>query len=461
MLFTSPTFIFAFLPLVLVLYYLSPTKLKNSCLLLFSLLFYAWGETTYVVLMLVSIAVNAVIGGWIQQSKDQNKTALSIGIVLNLLPLVFFKYHVFLINQLGFQLDSDTHLPLGISFFTFQAISYLVDVYRKETKAETSLIKLGLYISLFPQLIAGPIVRFKTIHQQLTNRIHSSSLFISGTERFVFGLSKKLLIANPLGLVADTLFELPAEQLNGTLAWLAIISYTLQIYFDFSAYSDMAIGLGRMFGFKILENFNYPYIAQSIQEFWRRWHISLSQWFRDYLYIPLGGNRQGSSKTYFNLMLVFTLCGFWHGASWSFVIWGLYHGLFLIIERLGLGKLLSRSFRPLRHLYTLLVVMFGWVFFRVENLSDAWVFQTKMLTFSTPEIIINGYQYFVSPQYYVALIFAIILSTSVAKKFSLADHTQLNTGHLLCRQLLVLLLLLLNFAVISASTYNPFIYFRF
>jgi len=461
MLFTSPTFIFAFLPLVLALYYLSPAKFKNSCLLLFSLLFYAWGETTYVLLMIASIAFNAIIGHYLHQPNGRNKIALTIGIILNLLPLVFFKYHAFLMTQLGFQFTADSHLPLGISFFTFQAISYLVDVYREETEAETNLIKLGLYISLFPQLIAGPIVRFKTIHHQITQRIHSSSLFVSGTERFIFGLSKKLLIANPLGFVADNLFALPADQLSGSLAWLAIISYSLQIYFDFSAYSDMAIGLGRMFGFKILENFNYPYIAQSIQEFWRRWHISLSQWFRDYLYIPLGGNRKGLARTYFNLLLVFTLCGFWHGASWSFVIWGLYHGLFLIIERLGLNKLLTLSFKPLRHIYTLLVVVFGWVFFRVENLADAWAFQVKMLTFSSPETVINGYQYFVSPQYYLALIFAVILSTSVAKKFSLADFTQVNMGQLIFRRVLVLLLLIVNFSVISASTYNPFIYFRF
>ncbi len=461
MLFTSPTFIFAFLPLVLVLYYLSPKKLKNSCLLLFSLLFYAWGEMIYVLLMITSIGMNSIMGRLIHQSQFENKTILTLGIVLNLLPLMFFKYTIFLMTQMGFEFSSSQHLPLGISFFTFQAISYLVDVYRKETDSEKSLINLGLYISLFPQLIAGPIVRFKTIHQQITDRIHSSTLFISGTERFVFGLSKKLLIANPLGLVADTLFELPAEQLDGPLAWLAIISYTLQIYFDFSAYSDMAIGLARMFGFKILENFNYPYIAQNIQEFWRRWHISLSQWFRDYLYIPLGGNRKGSGRTYFNLILVFTLCGLWHGASWSFVIWGLYHGLFLVVERLGLGQLLNRIYQPFRHFYMLMVVIFGWVFFRLENLSDALLFQAKMLFITTPEVVTNGYQFFVTPQYYLALTFAVILSTPIAKKFSLADLKQINDSQRLLRHVLILVLLLINFAVVSASTYNPFIYFRF
>ena len=274
-------------------------------------------------------------------------------------------------------------------------------------------------------------------------------------------MAKKLLIANPLGLVADTLFELPADQVNGTLAWIAIISYTLQIYFDFSAYSDMAIGLGKMFGFKILENFNYPYIAQSIQEFWRRWHISLSQWFRDYLYIPLGGNRRGQLRTYCNLLIVFTLCGLWHGASWSYVVWGLYHGLFLVIEKLGLNRLLAQTFRPLRHLYMLLVVIFGWVFFRIENLSDAMAFQAKMLFLNNPEHVINDYHYYLSPQFYWALIMAVLLSTAVAKKLALRELSTINHASLIARNGFVLLLLLLCFAVISAATYNPFIYFRF
>ncbi len=458
MLFTSPTFLFVFLPVVLATYYLAPRPLKNTLLLLFSLFFYAWGEFGYVLLMVASIVVNFLLGRLL---KPGHKGWLTLGIVLNLLPLVFFKYYQFLLTELGFELNTDIHLPLGISFFTFQAMSYLIDVYREETPAETNLFNLGLYIALFPQLIAGPIVRFKTINTQIRQRLHSHSLFISGVERFVFGLSKKLLIANPLGLVADNILALPAEQVDGPMAWLAMISYTLQIYFDFSAYSDMAIGLGRMFGFKFLENFNYPYIAQNIQEFWRRWHISLSGWFRDYLYIPLGGNRKGPLRTYFNLVMVFFLCGLWHGASWSFVVWGLYHGLFLVIERLGLARLLERFYAPFRHVYTLLVVIFGWVFFRVEALPDALALQAKMLFLTDTAPLINGYQHFVSPQFYVALIAAVILSTSVAKKFSMADARQVPTAWILPRHLLVMLLLLVNFAVISASTYNPFIYFRF
>ncbi len=466
MLFTSPTFIFAFLPLVLVLYHLSPTKTKNSCLLLSSLLFYAWGEVVYVLLMMVSIGLNTLLGQRINHPKSNSKAILSLGIILNLLPLAFFKYFTFIINELGIELNSNNyltgiHLPLGISFFTFQAISYLVDVYRKETTAEKNIINLGLYIALFPQLIAGPIVRFKTIYQQITERIHTKALFISGTERFVFGLSKKLLIANPLGLVADTLFELPSDQLDGSLAWLAIVCYTLQIYFDFSAYSDMAIGLAKMFGFRIAENFNYPYIAQSIQDFWRRWHISLSQWFRDYLYIPLGGNRKSQGRTYVNLLLVFTLCGLWHGASWGFVVWGLYHGLFLIFERLGLAKILNQFPRIIRHSYTLLVVIFGWVFFRIEGIQDALMFQAKLLFITGPESINNGFEYFVSPQFYLAFSLAVILSTSVAKKFSMTDHTSLSPKKLLCRHTFILLLFVINLMVVSAATYNPFIYFRF
>ncbi|MCB1583681.1 MAG: MBOAT family protein, partial [Xanthomonadales bacterium] len=389
------------------------------------------------------------------------KMVLGIGVTLNLIPLLFFKYFTFFLEQLGQTPTAEIHLPLGISFFTFQAISYLVDVYREQTPAERNLINLGLYIALFPQLIAGPIVRFRSINKQLAERLHSKAQFIEGIERLIFGLSKKLLIANPLGFVADQIYALPSSQIDGSLAWMAAISYTMQIYFDFSAYSDMAIGLANMFGFKIPENFNYPYMAQSIQEFWRRWHISLSRWFRDYLYIPLGGNRLGDKRTYFNLLVVFTLCGFWHGASWSFVIWGLYHGLFLILERLGLTHVLLTTPRLFRHAYALLVVIFGWVFFRVESIGDALAIQGRMLFTSQPENVLYSLHYFVSPQFYLALFFGLLLSTSVFKRWSMVSIDQQSNAQLLGRNIWIIALLLLNFVVISASTYNPFIYFRF
>jgi alginate O-acetyltransferase complex protein AlgI len=461
MLFTSPTFIFVFLPLVLLFYYLSPTKLKNLTLLLFSLLFYAWGEVFYVILMMLSIMVNYIIGRLIYHPSTNSILIMVFGITLNLLPLLFFKYITFFASELGFGLKTDIHLPLGISFFTFQAISYLIDVYRKETQAEKSLVKIGLYITLFPQLIAGPIVRFKTICDQISFRNHSQEKFISGIERFVFGLSKKLLIANPLGFVADEIYALPTDQIDSGLAWVAAISYTLQIYFDFSAYSDMAIGLGKMFGFKILENFNYPYIAQSIQEFWRRWHISLSQWFKDYLYIPLGGNRNGNVRTYINLIIVFVLCGLWHGASWSFIVWGLYHGLFLVLEKLGLKRIIQSAPKLLRHCYMLLVVIFGWVFFRVENIGDALTIQGKMLQLQDSGMVFYNHHYFTSPLFYIALCLGILLSSSIAKPLVFINHHSLTAGKMVLRNLLIAMLLVLNFAVISASTYNPFIYFRF
>lgn len=405
--------------------------------------------------------MNHFFGRLIDHPSTNNKLIVTFGIVFNLIPLFFFKYITFFANELGYELTSDIHLPLGVSFFTFQAISYLIDVYRKETNAEKSMVKIGLYIALFPQLIAGPIVRFKTICDQISHRIHSQEQFIAGIERFVFGLSKKLLIANPLGFVADEIYALPISQIDSNLAWVAAISYTLQIYFDFSAYSDMAIGLGKMFGFKIAENFNYPYIAQSIQDFWRRWHISLSQWFKDYLYIPLGGNRQGNVRTYANLIIVFVLCGLWHGASWSFIIWGLYHGLFLVLERLGLRQLLLSLPKFLRHIYTLLVVIFGWVFFRIEDISDAFTIQGRMLMLNDIGPVLYSHHYFTSPLFFLALTLGVLMSTSVARSLVFINHQKLTAGKMNMRNVLITLLLFINFAVISASTYNPFIYFRF
>jgi len=345
MLFSYPTFLFGFLPIILTLYFLSPWKAKNAILLTASLFFYAWGESFYVLVMIVSILSNHAFGirigrlsSELPNENKKRKILLAYGVAVNLLLLGWFKYANFLFENINVALNwidvdpiviKDVHLPLGISFFTFQAISYLVDVYRNVTPAQPSRYKLGLYISLFPQLIAGPIVRYHDVAGQIEIRTHSIELFSSGVQRFVFGLAKKMLVANPLGLVADTVFAQSASDLSSPVAWLGIISYSLQIYFDFSGYSDMAIGLGRMFGFRFLENFNYPYISKSIQEFWTRWHISLSTWFRDYLYFPLGGSRCSSTRTYINLIIVFFLCGFWHGASWNFIVWGLIHGFFL------------------------------------------------------------------------------------------------------------------------------------
>jgi alginate O-acetyltransferase complex protein AlgI len=380
-LFPSTVFLFLFLPALLLVYYASPRAARNTVLLLASLFFYAWGETVYVALMLVSIAANYGFGLAISSSTAAAKRRwLVLAIAANLASLAWFKYAAFLainVNVVFIALDLppmpvvDVHLPLGISFFTFQAMSYVIDVYRGTCAVQRRLDRVALYICLFPQLIAGPIVRYHDVAQQLTGREHRAELFVSGMQRFIFGLAKKMLIANTVGEVADKVFALPAAELSTGLAWLGIVCYALQIYFDFSAYSDMAIGLGRMFGFRFLENFNYPYVATSLTEFWRRWHISLSRWFRDYLYIPLGGNRGSPVRTYANLCIVFLLCGFWHGASWNFIIWGALHGAFLVVERAGFSTVLQRLPRLFRHLYTLFVVLIAWVYFRAATLDGA------------------------------------------------------------------------------------------
>ena len=329
MVFSSITFLFVFLPITLCLYFVIGNRVRNILLLGASLIFYAWGEGIYVLIMLGSITLNYLIGIYLGRSREvtYRKLVVSFGIIANLLLFGAFKYTNWLVDIIAGIIPSleptdllrdPVHLPIGISFFTFQALSYVIDVYRRDTEAQNNPFHLGLYIASFPQLIAGPIVRYNQVAEQIVRRKHSVALFASGVERFVFGLSKKVLIANQMGSVADLVFNQDYTSLDPGLAWLGIVCYTLQIYFDFSGYSDMAIGLGRMFGFRFTENFNYPYIARSIQEFWRRWHISLSTWFRDYLYIPLGGNRNGELRTYRNLFIVFILCGIWHGASWNF-----------------------------------------------------------------------------------------------------------------------------------------------
>ncbi|MCB1615707.1 MAG: MBOAT family protein [Pseudomonadales bacterium] len=415
MLFSSSTFIFLFLPACLLAYYgiacplkrYSGIDFRNAFLLFASLVFYAWGEVFYVLLMIASITVHYVFGLLICYFRSRQPLARSLlvfAVSTNLLSLCFFKYANFIADNLNLLLEftdmpvitiGSVHLPLGISFFTFQAMSYVIDVYRNEAPVQKNPFNIALYIALFPQLIAGPIVRYHDVALQINDRESAYNLFFSGMRRFILGLAKKMLIANTLGEVADQIFALSGNELSTPVAWLGIICYALQIYFDFSAYSDMAIGLGRMFGFRFLENFNYPYISASVQEFWRRWHISLSSWFRDYLYIPLGGSRVAPWRIYFNLCLVFFLCGLWHGASWNFVIWGLIHGAFLVIERLGFDKILQRLWRPVRHCYTLLVVLVGWVFFRAETLDTSLHYtKTLMGLSSLPSEQIDAFLFF-------------------------------------------------------------------
>lgn len=481
MVFPSPVFLFAFLPVVLALHALVPRAWRNHLLLFASLVFYGWGEALNGWVLLCSILGNWSIGLWLGRT-DRRRLVLAIGIAANLAVLGVFKYLDFLVgiaNDLGagpWALPG-VRLPLGISFFTFHALSYLIDVYRGINPPQLGLGRFALYIAFFPQLIAGPIIRYHDVADQLDRREVGPELFASGVERFVLGLAKKVLIANPLGLVADQAFAVPPGGLPGAPAWIALICYAGQIYFDFSGYSDMAIGLGRMAGFRFLENFNYPYTAQSIQDFWRRWHISLSNWFRDYLYIPLGGNRVPAARVYANLCIVFLLCGLWHGASLNFVIWGLIHGAFLAIERAGFGRILACLPRPLRHLYVMAVVMLGWVFFRADGLPAALGYLSSLGGVHGWHWV--GVSYITDGQSWVALGCGIVGATPILARLASdwrmrraqysgrgnarAALVEADEGGLLRLGRLVVMaaLFVLVAAFVAAGTYNPFIYFRF
>ncbi len=475
MVFSSTIFLFLFLPAVLGGYLLMPTlRWKNLWLLAASLFFYAWGELHYVLVLLVSIACNATLGRRIDRAAGGRRRAwLWLAVGINLLLLGYYKYAGFLaqniaalMTALGMQggPSADVHLPLGISFFTFQAISYVVDIYRRRVPAQQSVLEVGLYIALFPQLIAGPIVRYEDIAAQLTHRAMTLAGFSHGARRFIVGLAKKVLIANVLGQCADEIFAHPSAGLDPALAWLGIACYTLQIYFDFSGYSDMAIGLGRMFGFRFPENFDHPYLSQSVREFWRRWHMSLSRWFRDYLYIPLGGSRHGALRTHANLLAVFLLCGLWHGAAWNFAVWGLYHGAFLVAERGAVGRFVARLPAAARHAYLVLVVMIGWVFFRAEDLSTAIDYLGAMAGFAPRRS--DGYVLlYLDRETLLALLAGIVL-VCVPRLTTIGDdardgNTVLRAAPAVLRDIALTGALGLSMIYVSAQSYNPFIYFRF
>ncbi|EES72752.1 alginate O-acetyltransferase AlgI, partial [Paenibacillus sp. oral taxon 786 str. D14] len=375
MVFSNIVFIYVFLPIVIIGYFLVRTELKNLFLLLSSLFFYAWGEPLYILIMIFSIVINYVLAILINKF-DKNytykKTALTLSILINISILLYYKYIGFILSNLGeiFNITisySSPALPIGISFYTFQSISYLVDVYRKESEPQKNIIHLALYISFFPQLVAGPIVRYESIAAQLKERKADITLIAQGSIQFIIGLSKKVLIANQLALVADEIFSKSPDTISTSLSWIGLTAYTLQIFFDFSGYSDMAIGLGRIFGFQFPINFNYPYISKNITEFWRRWHITLGSWFRDYVYIPLGGSRKGTWVYLRNLFVVWFLTGIWHGASWNFIVWGIYFGVIIAVEKFVLGNLLKKTWLPFQHIYAILLIMIGWVFFRADN----------------------------------------------------------------------------------------------
>ncbi len=484
MIFSSLPFLFLFLPGVLILYYAAPVRARNFLLLLASLFFYAWGEGGYVLLMLFSIVINWLVGIGIEKSRSHGiscRLILGAGIILNLAPLVFFKYGIFFAKTLiGFlAVDSlptsnlaPIHLPIGISFFTFQSLSYIIDVYRNQVDAQRQPVNLALYIALFPELIAGPIIRYRDIALQIASRSVSLDFFQYGIQRFVVGLGKKVLIANNLGAVADHIFSLPSETLPAGFIWLGMITYALQIYYDFSGYSDMAIGLARMFGFQFKENFNYPYSATSIQDFWQRWHISLSSWFRDYLYIPLGGNRKGIYRTCFNLLTVFFLCGLWHGANWTFIVWGLYHGLFLVLERCGLGRILAKLPRMIQHTYTIMVFTVGWVFFRAESLPRALDYLTGLGNFNAAPYLDARLFAALNNEFYLALAISIIFMFPVAPTVLAKIHSLGKTGGRASRRLYTSMMTVVPVVWVSAiiiycsaqmisGTLNPFLYFRF
>ena len=449
-------------------------EVKNLVLFIFSLIFYAWGEKEIVLIMLAS----CVIDYWSARAIENGyrRAGLICSLLFNLSFLLVFKYLDFsfeIYNSLISALFPESSisylatlphiaLPIGISFYTYQTMSHTIDVYYGKVKANKNFIQFSTYVTMFPQLVAGPIVRYADIKESLEDRRTTKTDFAIGIERFVIGLAKKVLIANYFAYWADYVFGLPDYSLSTSVAWVGIICYSFQIYFDFSGYSDMAIGLGRMLGFNILENFNYPYISKSIKEFWRRWHISLSSWFRDYLYIPLGGNRKGRSRTYINLFIVFFITGLWHGASWNFIIWGLFHGFFLVIERLGFDKILARIWTPIQHIYTLLLALIGWVFFRADDLSTALDYLGTMFIFNVDSTVNFGL--FMNFEFISYFILACILSTPLYLKVSehfLQSERNNHTMALSLHRVGLLGLFVITIIFVSSSSYNPFIYFRF
>ncbi len=466
MVFSSLEFLFLYLPVTLIIYFAVPFRIRNLFLLVISLLFYGWGEPLYVFLMAGTIVIDYAAGYILEKNRQKGRLIVALTVIVNLLFLGFFKYYDFFIENLRLipGLSSlkplGLTLPIGISFYTFQALSYVIDVYRGDARVQKSLASFGAYVTLFPQLIAGPIVRYKDVDDQLREREHSVSLFASGLRTLIAGLSKKVLLANTAGAMWDTFSALPQNERTVFGAWLGIIFYSFQLYFDFSGYSDMAIGLGKMLGFKFLENFNYPYISRSITDFWRRWHISLSSWFREYLYIPLGGNRHGTLATYRNLFIVWLSTGFWHGASWNYLLWGLYYFILLACEKAFLLKLLSRLPRTLGHIYSLFFIVIGWLLFVSEDIGAGFVYLGNMFGQGVGAGLAGGgFLYQLLRNLPFILILA-VASTPLPKKLFWKLYGRSSAfrwiGTAVAAALAVICV-----AFLVDSTYNPFLYFRF
>ena len=465
MVFSSILFMFIYLPIVLAVYYIVPARWRNLWLFIVNLVFYGWGEPVYILLMIFSICLNYVsgllIGRYLPARRKEAKGVLILNTVLNLALLFFFKYFDLVAETLSMIPGVDIPalgltLPIGISFYTFQTMSYPIDVYRGDGHVQKNFIKFGTFVALFPQLIAGPIVRYKDIAQQLDERPESADQFAAGVERFVVGLGKKVLIANNVGMLWDVYANAPPGQLTFVGAWMAAVAFSLQIYFDFSGYSDMAIGLGRMLGFTFLENFNYPYISRSVTEFWRRWHISLGTWFRDYVYFPLGGNRKGLPRQLLNLLIVWALTGIWHGASWTFLFWGLYYAFFLFLEKMFLLKWLQKH-TVVGHIYTLLVAVSGWVIFQQTSVSQTAVFFRAMYGFGQGGFCCG------QDLYYLAGFGAMLLIACVSCLPLGRDlfNRLPQKARAVAAPVLLLAVLVISTAYLVDSTYNPFLYFRF
>ena len=470
MVFSSAVFLFVFFPLTMVLYFIparneeKDISRKNLILCIASLIFYAWGEPLYIVLMCLSIFFNFHLGLDMEDHRNspkKMKQLLIFGVAFNLFMLGFFKYAGFVVENLssvfGFETDYEgLPLPVGISFYTFQILSYVIDIYNGQTRAQTKIVNFAAYISMFPQLIAGPIVQYKDIEKQLSQRTISIDSFYDGIVYFIRGLGKKVLFANTIGAVYTDISADGFKEVSAVTAWICILCYTLQIYFDFSGYSDMAVGLGKMFGFEFVQNFNYPYRASSIKDFWSRWHISLSSWFRDYVYIPLGGNRKGLARTIFNTFVVWALTGLWHGAAWNFIAWGMFYGVLLIIEKYLLGNLLDRIPLALRHMGTIIVVMIGWVFFSSTNMTEAMEFIGAL--FGMGGGFIDNQAKFLLTENLFAIFAMSLSAVGVFDMISTREETRVYKA---LKSAMYFIIFILCIAYLVSETYNPFLYFRF
>ncbi len=472
MVFSSTLFIFVFLPMVIGIYFICPVSYRNALLLIFSLIFYGWGEPKYILVMIFSILINYFSGILIDRFRCKNqhkrcKIVLVVSLICNISILGYFKYWDFIIENINSMLGSSINilelaLPIGISFYTFQTMSYVIDVYKENVKVQRNLINFGTYVTLFPQLIAGPIVRYITIEEQLGDRKETSELVAEGIRRFIIGLGKKVLLANQIGLLWSEIQDMSIDNMSLVTAWLGAIAFTFQIYFDFSGYSDMAIGLGKVLGFNFDENFNYPYMSRSITEFWRRWHISLGTWFREYVYIPLGGNKKGMFRQIINLLIVWGLTGLWHGASWNFITWGLYFGIILIIEKVFMLKWLNKLPKIISSIYAKILIILGWVIFGITDYGKMGEY-IKVMLGNGISIIDTQAKYFLSTNI-ILIAILILASTDYPKKWgkailSLCEGKEI--VYLFIKNLFFIMVFILSIAFLVSDTYNPFLYFRF